>query len=579
MTRAVEVVEVAGGSTRLGSNLVLLSSLSSKAVTSVVGDDGDYPLTEAGVASALAVGGRIFVRGSGTLSVTTGWTFADKHTSIEFDPRITVSPGSNAISVFTVPASVLTARRWYVIRGLRLTGGLVANQDAVKLNDANSRGKVFIYDAYIDNIECLANFSAGELAYAEMVEVKWFNCYLPPPNMATPKMLKSKASGWGTTDYGIQSQFNSCQLAIDLTSTVTGWTMDFEGDLEFNECWNLALKGDSRCLSWGGLGQLSLFGVGSTPSIEINGTSAWNTAAIFSMDVRDGLELKLNGRGEAVGLISKVSVTNAAWITVDDPGWTIGLLKTAGTLAAVCVDVLATGTGFKLLNGTFGDATTAAISTASTGGQYTNCVFASTAARLTFRETGAADSNMVSGGRGIGTGGGATLLGASTRIDGVQVGMASSGAVDSIAHAWARMTSVSTEVGNVGAGTDDLQTFSVPAKVLNLTGRTIRVKAWGRTANNGNAKTVTLNFGSQIVMTQALTAGIAGTWRIDCEVIKTGSNMQRIFAELLQLATIVHTQTATAGTQTDTAAITVKCTGAATANDDIVQEGMIVEVS
>lgn len=141
-----------------------------------------------------------------------------------------------------------------------------------------------------------------------------------------------------------------------------------------------------------------------------------------------------------------------------------------------------------------------------------------------------------------------------------------------------------TAVGNVGSGTDDLITYDLPANLLNATGRAIRITAWGTTANNTNPKTVTLAFGSQTIMTQALTTGIAGTWRMTAFVVRTGANTQDIFAELLQLTTIIHKQTITAGTQTDTAAITIKGTGTVTDgggginNDDLVQEGLIVEM-
>lgn len=140
------------------------------------------------------------------------------------------------------------------------------------------------------------------------------------------------------------------------------------------------------------------------------------------------------------------------------------------------------------------------------------------------------------------------------------------------------LTVKTTAVGNVGGGTDDLQSYDLPANVLSANGVTLRIYAWGTTANNVNAKTVTLNFGSQTIMTQALTTSLAGTWRIEAIVARTGSSTQDIFAELLQLSTIIHKHTLTAGTQTDTAAITIKCTGAATADNDIVQEGLVVEV-
>ena len=142
-----------------------------------------------------------------------------------------------------------------------------------------------------------------------------------------------------------------------------------------------------------------------------------------------------------------------------------------------------------------------------------------------------------------------------------------------------RLSTSYADIGNVGAGTDDLHSYTIPANSLNYVGRTIRVKAWGRTTNNANAKTVAMLFGGTTIMTQALTTNIAGTWRVEAVIVKDASNTQRIFAELLQLATIVHNQTATAGAITDTAGIIIKCTGVATDNNDIVQEGMLVEIS
>ncbi len=133
-------------------------------------------------------------------------------------------------------------------------------------------------------------------------------------------------------------------------------------------------------------------------------------------------------------------------------------------------------------------------------------------------------------------------------------------------------------VGNVGGGTDDLMSQAVAAAALSANGKTVEIIAWGTTANNANAKTVTLNWGGQVIMTQALTISIAGTWIIKAYIVKNGSSTQKIFAELKQLATSLEKHTITAGTQTDTAAITVKCTGAATADNDIVQEGLIVRL-
>jgi hypothetical protein len=133
-------------------------------------------------------------------------------------------------------------------------------------------------------------------------------------------------------------------------------------------------------------------------------------------------------------------------------------------------------------------------------------------------------------------------------------------------------------VGNVGTGTDDLITYTIPANVLSRNGKWIRISASGTTANNANAKTLTFVVGSQTVLSQALTTSIAGQWEIQVDIVRTGSNTQDIRARVLQGATLIFTQTFTAGTQTDTATITVKCTGNATSNNDIVQEMMQTEL-
>lgn len=182
-----------------------------------------------------------------------------------------------------------------------------------------------------------------------------------------------------------------------------------------------------------------------------------------------------------------------------------------------------------------------------------------------------------SNGGGSMTTGSAVTMGSNTLISGVlttRYGTSNAFRVVSTLN-----SPVFTNVGNVGAGTDDLMTMDVPAITLGTSQiKGLRIIAWGTTANNANAKTVTLNWGSQVIMTQALTASIAGTWRIEAYVLHTGTNTQDVFAELLQLATLVQKQTLTAGTQTTTSTITIKCTAAATADNDIVQDGLIVEI-
>lgn len=145
-----------------------------------------------------------------------------------------------------------------------------------------------------------------------------------------------------------------------------------------------------------------------------------------------------------------------------------------------------------------------------------------------------------------------------------------------------------TAVGNVGAsGPDDLITYSLPANSLSANGKGVRVKCWGTTANNANAKTVQFAFGA-VTLAKQLTVSIAGKWSFDALIIRTGSNTQDVFIDACNYGgtTVSSTDGATvqrlssfgAGAETDSGAITIKCQSTTTtADNDIVQEGMLVE--
>lgn len=139
-----------------------------------------------------------------------------------------------------------------------------------------------------------------------------------------------------------------------------------------------------------------------------------------------------------------------------------------------------------------------------------------------------------------------------------------------------------TAVGNVGAGTDDLMSYTLPANSLSSGSKGIRVTAWGSTINNANAKALEFVFGG-VVTTVTLTVSAAKLWFVEAIILRTGANAQDIAFRATEVAAaaalaapLVQMVLGNTG-QTDTAAITVKFTGAATGNNDIVQEGMLVE--
>lgn len=136
-----------------------------------------------------------------------------------------------------------------------------------------------------------------------------------------------------------------------------------------------------------------------------------------------------------------------------------------------------------------------------------------------------------------------------------------------------------TAVGNVGTGEDNLISYTLPANTLSADGNGVRITAWGTGANNGDAKTLKLYFGTAAILTTSLTTSQVDTWRVEATVWRTGSNAQDYESRLNQAGTtsIIDVENGTT-TQTDTATITIKLTGEATSNNDIINEGLLVEV-
>lgn len=135
-------------------------------------------------------------------------------------------------------------------------------------------------------------------------------------------------------------------------------------------------------------------------------------------------------------------------------------------------------------------------------------------------------------------------------------------------------------IGNAADTTDDtLFTYALPANALNVAGKSIGITAWGKTAANGNNKTIKVKFGGTTVLTSGVVTSNNLAWYAYCEVVKTASNAQVIFS-ILQIGTTISVQTVTTATETDTAAINVTVTGASGttgAANDVLGNNLTVE--
>ena len=139
-----------------------------------------------------------------------------------------------------------------------------------------------------------------------------------------------------------------------------------------------------------------------------------------------------------------------------------------------------------------------------------------------------------------------------------------------------------TPVGNVGGGVDNLMTYTLPANSLSANGKGVRITAWGYAAANANAKQLVVMFGSTAVATLDLVVNETIYWKASAVVIRFASAVQSYFGEIdyrtAGVGRALEPSIEMGGaTEDQTTAIVIKLTAAATDNNDIVQNGMLVE--
>lgn len=139
------------------------------------------------------------------------------------------------------------------------------------------------------------------------------------------------------------------------------------------------------------------------------------------------------------------------------------------------------------------------------------------------------------------------------------------------------------DVGNVGAGDDTLKSYALAANALAIK-QGLRFRATGTFANNANAKTIRAWFGTGKVLEVVLPTSKPGIFTLELLVIRLTAATQRCFAELRALDVTDPAGPVTAlfqghldTTEDETAAITVKATAEAVANNDVVAKTLLVE--
>jgi hypothetical protein len=134
-----------------------------------------------------------------------------------------------------------------------------------------------------------------------------------------------------------------------------------------------------------------------------------------------------------------------------------------------------------------------------------------------------------------------------------------------------------TAVGNVGAGEDDLITYTVPANTLSTNGDRVEFKMAGTFAANANNKRVRIKFGATTLLDTAALAFNGVDWSAEGSIVRTGATTQKAFCVFRAGATLTSTSDYTTPAETLSGTVVLKATGEATSNNDIVEEFHTVE--
>lgn len=136
-----------------------------------------------------------------------------------------------------------------------------------------------------------------------------------------------------------------------------------------------------------------------------------------------------------------------------------------------------------------------------------------------------------------------------------------------------------TQAPNSGTGETDLHSFTLPADFFNANKRSVRIKAEGSFAANGNTKTLKFYLGTEDVTLNPVTTAPNGVrFSVEILAIRTGSDAQKIFAKVLVGLAAFDLVSVTSATEDDGAAIIAKITGqSGTASSDILLDVTTVE--
>jgi hypothetical protein len=132
--------------------------------------------------------------------------------------------------------------------------------------------------------------------------------------------------------------------------------------------------------------------------------------------------------------------------------------------------------------------------------------------------------------------------------------------------------------GNVGTSSVNLLTYVLAANSLDDNGRSVTIQGFGSFAANGNSKSLKLLFGSSVLLQTPSLAINGGGWNVIAQVFRTNIGTQKIIVNTSFGSSLLVSGSSYVSASEDlTKDLTIAFSAVGSADNDIIQEGLIVQ--
>ena len=480
--------------------------------------------------------------------------------------------GNNAIGgrfqgIVAATSATYTNAYGILVKGSGATGGTITNDYGIRVEALS--GATNSYPIFL-NAAGAINFRAGTQAIWSSAASTLDTTTNTTWNW---KIGANPANGTAGTINGI---FNASGLAIGATTT-SNYALEVPAYLNskrflFNFTGNSAFTGIG---AWGG-GQLLITNTGTTTAagtgfnltMTTSQTAATHTAMFVSLQAASHSSSFLRGLNLSVAGSAAGDEVQGGFVNVTGGaqaiGYTLGVGRGASGGAANAASGDVTGLQMTLVTG------------ATTGQSYgVKMIKGATVPTTAYTIQGWGDYDLLDDNTwDIASSTNALAeLWASSSIN-IEAGTSAV-----FAEVGGRLSQNTTSVGNITTGEDDLITYSVTGGTLATDGETLHWSAAGTFATSANNKRVRCYFGTDVLIdTTALAIVTAADWEVHGDIIRTGAATQRAVTVITSSDALLVSKTDyTEPTRTLSGAVTLKCTGEATATDDIINKFQLVD--